>query len=91
MYGNNDSDWKKCGVASLKTDQPLQVGIGAIPDQVLQNLIHHKNLGLHSEMFSDGVIPLISSGVINNSLKKRNKGKSVASFIVGTKKLYDPL
>ena len=77
-------------VASLIEDgSTLQVGIGAIPDQVLQNLIHHKNLGLHSEMFSDGVIPLISSGVINNSLKKRNKGKSVASFIVGTKKLYD--
>lgn len=77
-------------VASLIEDgATLQVGIGAIPDQVLKNLIHHKNLGLHTEMLSDGVIPLIESGVINNSAKKLNIGKSVTSFMVGTRKLYD--
>ena len=77
-------------VASLIEDgATLQVGIGAIPDQVLRNLTHHKNLGLHTEMFSDGVIPLINSGVINNSLKKLNRGKSVTSFMIGTRKLYD--
>ena len=67
----------------------LQLGIGSIPDQVLKNLTGHKNLGLHTEMLSDGVIPLIESGVINNSQKKLNKYKSVTSFMVGTKKLYD--
>jgi acyl-CoA hydrolase len=77
-------------IASLIEDgATLQVGIGAIPDQVLKNLNHHKNLGLHTEMLSDGVIPLIESGVINNSQKKLNRGKSVTSFMVGTKKLYD--
>ena len=76
-------------VASLVEDgATLQVGIGAIPDQVLKNLTHHKNLGLHTEMLSDGVIPLIESGVIDNSLKKLNRGKSVTSFMVGTNKLY---
>lgn len=77
-------------VASLIEDgATLQLGIGSIPDQVLKNLYHHKNLGLHTEMLSDGVIPLIENGVINNSNKKLNKGKSVTSFMVGTKKLYD--
>ncbi len=77
-------------IASLVEDgATLQVGIGAIPDQVLKNLGHLKNLGLHTEMLSDGVIPLIESGVINNSMKKLNRGKSVTSFMVGTRKLYD--
>ncbi len=77
-------------VASLIEDgATLQVGIGAIPDQVLSNLSNHKNLGLHTEMLSDGVIPLIERGVIDNSRKKLNRGKSVTSFIVGTRKLYD--
>lgn len=73
----------------IEDGSALQLGIGSIPDQVLKNLINHKNLGLHTEMLSDGVIPLIESGVINNSNKKLNRGKSVTSFMVGTKKLYD--
>jgi acyl-CoA hydrolase len=77
-------------VASMvEDDATLQLGIGSIPDQVLKNLSTHKNLGLHTEMFSDGIIPLIKSGVINNSRKKLNIGKSVTSFITGTRKLYD--
>jgi acyl-CoA hydrolase len=77
-------------VASLIEDgSTLQMGIGGIPDQVLKNLSTHKNLGIHTEMFSDGIIPLIESGAINNSQKKLNVGKSVTSFITGTKKLYD--
>jgi len=77
-------------VASLVEDgATLQLGIGGIPDQVLKNLTGHKNLGLHTEMLSDGVIPLIKSGVINNNLKKLNRGKSVTSFMVGTRELYD--
>lgn len=77
-------------VASLIEDgSTLQLGIGSIPDQVLKNLVNHKNLGLHTEMLSDGVIPLIESGVIDNSMKKLNRGKTVTSFMVGTRKLYD--
>ncbi len=77
-------------IASLVEDgATLQLGIGSIPDQVLKNLTSHQNLGVHTEMFSDGIIPLIESGIINNSQKKLNTGKSVTAFITGTRKLYD--
>ncbi len=77
-------------VASLVEDgATLQLGIGAIPDQVLRNLTNHKSLGLHTEMLSDGVIPLIEKGVIDNSRKKMNVGRSVTGFMAGTRKLYD--
>jgi len=77
-------------VASLVEDgATLQMGIGSIPDQVLKNLVNHKNLGIHSEMFSDGIIALMETGVINNKFKKLNRGKSVTGFISGTRKLYD--
>lgn len=77
-------------VASLIEDgATLQMGIGTIPDQVLKNLGNHKNLGLHTEMFSDGIIPLLEKGIINNSQKKLNTGLSVTSFLLGTRRLYD--
>jgi len=77
-------------VASLIDDgATLQMGIGSIPDQVLQNLQDHKNLGIHTEMLSDGIIPLLQKGVINNSHKKLNVGRSVTGFMLGTRKLYD--
>ena len=77
-------------VASLIEDgSTLQMGIGNIPDLVLKNLVHHKNLGIHTEMLSDGVIPLIESGVINNSQKKLNIGRSVTAFMAGSRRLYD--
>jgi acyl-CoA hydrolase len=77
-------------VASLIEDgATLQLGIGNIPDQVLKNLTGHKNLGIHTEMLSDGVIPLIEHGIINNSCKKLNIGRSVTGFMAGTRKLYD--
>ncbi|MFT3946847.1 MAG: acetyl-CoA hydrolase/transferase C-terminal domain-containing protein [Agriterribacter sp.] len=77
-------------VASLIEDgATLQMGIGTIPDQVLKNLHNHKDLGIHTEMFSDGVIPLIEKAVINNSKKKINTGLSVTSFLLGTRLLYD--
>lgn len=92
-YGAKTSDAMVtigANIASLVEDgATLQLGIGGIPDQVLKNLSGHKNLGLHTEMLSDGVIPLIQNGVINNSLKKINRGKSITSFMIGTKKLYD--
>jgi acyl-CoA hydrolase len=65
------------------------MGIGSIPDQVLKNLTGHKNLGIHTEMLSDGVIPLIEKGIVTNSNKKLNVGRSVTGFLAGTKKLYD--
>jgi len=77
-------------VASLiENGATLQLGIGSIPDQVLQNLNNHKNLGIHTEMLSDGIIPLLEKGIIDNSLKKINVGCSVTGFMVGTRKLYD--
>lgn len=77
-------------VAELVEDgSTLQLGIGCIPDSVVSKLGHLKNLGLHTEMFSDGVIPLIESGVINNSRKKVIPGYCVTGFLLGTRKLYD--
>jgi 4-hydroxybutyrate CoA-transferase len=77
-------------VAALIPDGAcLQVGIGNIPNAVLKSLEHHRNLGVHSEMFSDNIIPLINSGVINNMNKQFMQGHSVTSFVVGSKKLYD--
>jgi 4-hydroxybutyrate CoA-transferase len=77
-------------VAGLVEDgATLQMGIGAIPDAVLSFLGNHKDLGVHTEMFSDGVLPLIESGVINNKLKTRHKDVLVAGFLLGSRKLYD--
>ena len=67
----------------------IQTGIGAIPNAVLASLTHHKELGVHTEMFSDGLIPLIENGVITNQHKKKHRGKSVTSFLLGSRKLYD--
>ena len=67
----------------------MQMGIGSIPDAVLASLQNHKNLGVHTEMFSDGLIPLIESGIVNNSNKRIHPNRTVSSFLVGTRKLYD--
>lgn len=67
----------------------LQMGIGAIPDAVLSCLHNHKDLGIHTEMFSDGVIPLVEKGIVTNKYKKKHRGKIVTGFAIGTKKLYD--
>ena len=77
-------------VASLVEDgATLQMGIGAIPEQVLKNVGGDKDLGIHTEMFSDGIIPLIEGGVITNKYKRFNVGRSVTGFLAGTRKLYD--
>lgn len=77
-------------VAELIEDgATLQMGIGAIPNAVLSFLGNHKNLGIHSEMFSDGVLPLVESGVINGRNKKKHPGVIVSSFVMGTRELYD--
>jgi 4-hydroxybutyrate CoA-transferase len=67
----------------------LQLGIGAIPDAVLPFLEEKKDLGIHTEMFADGVVELVEKGVINGSRKNIHRGKLVATFLMGTKKLYD--
>lgn len=77
-------------VASLIEDgSTLQMGIGAIPDAVLASLTDKKNLAIHTEMFSDGLLPLVESGVVNGRCKTLYPGKIVASFCMGTRKLYD--
>ncbi len=77
-------------IASLIEDgSTLQMGIGDIPNAVLSCLGGHKNLGIHSEMFSDGVLPLIEQGVVNGAHKKKHPGMIVSSFVIGSKKLYD--
>jgi acyl-CoA hydrolase len=77
-------------VAALIPDgATLQVGIGAIPDAVLSHLSGHRDLGVHTEMFSDGVIELIESGVINGERKSLHPGKTISGFLLGTKRLFD--
>ncbi len=67
----------------------LQMGIGAIPNAVLTQLTNHKDLGIHTEMFADGVLPLVESGVINGKNKKLDNGKMVSTFLMGSQKVYD--
>ncbi len=79
---------KNC--ASLIEDgATLQMGIGAIPNAVLSQLGNHKNLGIHTEMFADGVLPLVESGVINGANKAIDRGKMVSTFLMGSQKCYD--
>lgn len=67
----------------------LQMGIGTIPDAVLQNLKNHKDLGVHTEMLSDGIVDLIATDVVTNKYKGLHNNKTITSFAFGTKKLYD--
>lgn len=77
-------------VANLIEDRStLQMGIGSIPNAVLARLTNHKDLGLHTEMFSDGVIDLILKDVINGNYKEINRGRALATFLVGSQRLYD--
>lgn len=77
-------------VAGLVEDgATLQVGIGGIPNATLRYLNNHKNLGLHTEMFSDGIIDLVEKGVITGNQKKKHRGKLVSSFAVGSQRLYN--
>ncbi len=77
-------------VASLIRDGAcLQMGIGAIPDAALSNLTGHKDLGIHTEMFAEGVLDLVERGVITGACKKVHPGKIVTGFAMGSRKLYD--
>ncbi|MBQ9310353.1 MAG: acetyl-CoA hydrolase/transferase family protein [Bacteroidales bacterium] len=66
----------------------IQMGIGALPNALAAQLVNHKNLGLHTEMFADGLLALIKKGVINGSCKKTDQGKIVASFLLGSSDVY---
>jgi acyl-CoA hydrolase len=83
---------KKIGeyVAGLiENRNTIQMGIGSIPDAVLRSLMNHKDLGVHTEMCSDGIIDLFEKDVINNKYKKIHPNKVVTAFALGTKRLYD--
>ena len=73
----------------IENGSTIQSGIGSVPDAVLASLIDHKELGIHTEMFSDGILPLVEKGVITNQHKKKYRGKILTSFILGSRKLYD--
>jgi acyl-CoA hydrolase len=78
------------GCAALIEDgATLQMGIGAIPNAVLAQLGNHKNLGIHTEMFADGVLPLVEKGVINGASKAIDRGKMVSTFLMGSQLCYD--
>ncbi len=77
--------------ALIEDGSTLQMGIGAIPDAILGALLHHRDLGIHTEMCSNGLLALVERGVVTNRFKRRHPGRSVASFAVGTRALYDLL
>ncbi len=92
VQGEPDEMAKKIArhIANLVVDgATLQLGIGTIPDAVLHYLTDFKDLGVHTEMFSDGIIPLVEKGVINNSRKTLHRGKIIATFVMGSRRLYD--
>lgn len=90
VEGNSEIVQKIAGhVASLIPDgATMQLGIGSIPDAVLKFLMDKKDLGIHTELFSDGVIDLVNAGVLTNARKSLHPGKIVAGFILGTRQLY---
>jgi acyl-CoA hydrolase len=91
-YGVPDEKARAIGkfAAGLIEDRAtLQMGIGEIPNAILACLDQHKDLGVHTEMFSDGILPLIEKGVITGKYKKKYREKIVSSFLMGTRKLYD--
>ena len=77
--------------AEIPDGATMQIGVGGIPNAVLDALHDHKHLGLHTEAMTDGVVPLIEKGIIDNSQKKILPGKSVASLVLGSRRLYDYL
>ena len=76
-------------VELIEDGSTLQMGIGTIPDAVLYYLPNKRDLGVHTEMFSDGVVDLVEDGVINNEKKTIHRGKIIAGFVLGTKKTFD--
>lgn len=75
--------------ALVEDGATLQMGIGAIPNAVLAQLGNHKNLGVHTEMFADGILPLVEKGIVNGANKKLDRGKMVSTFLMGSQRVYD--
>ena len=75
--------------ALIEDGDTLQLGIGTIPNAVLAALGGHRDLGIHTEMFSDGVVDLVEAGVVTNARKTLHRGKIVSSFVLGTRRVYD--
>ncbi|CUS02341.2 4-hydroxybutyrate coenzyme A transferase [Candidatus Promineifilum breve] len=91
VQGGNTPENMRIGhhIAGMIPDgATLQMGIGGLPDAVLQNLTNHKDLGIHTELFSDGVVSLFEQGIITCSRKTFHPGKMVAGFLFGTEQLY---
>lgn len=91
-HGEPDDVARRIGrhIANLIDDgSTLQMGIGTIPDAVLANLGEKKDLGVHTEMFTEGLIELVERGVVNGARKTLHPGKIVASFVMGTRRLFD--
>lgn len=92
VMGGSDEVAKQIGAhvaAMIEDGSTLQMGIGAIPDGVLHHLRDKKDLGIHTELFSDGVVELFEAGVITNEKKTLHRGKIIAGFLLGTQRLYD--
>jgi 4-hydroxybutyrate CoA-transferase len=90
--GEPDETSKKIGhliADKIEDGSTLQMGIGGIPNAFLEALENRRDMGIHTEMFSDGIIPLVESGVINNSKKTLHPGKIVSAFTLGTRKIFD--
>jgi acyl-CoA hydrolase len=73
----------------IEDGSTLQAGIGSVPDAVLASLTGHKKLGIHTEMFSDGILQLVETGAVTNEYKKKHRGKITTAFLQGSRKLYD--
>ncbi len=92
-YGENTTETElaigKYIAGMIEDGSTLQMGIGTIPDAVLKALTSHKDIGIHTEMLSDGIIDLFETGVINNRKKRIHPNKAVTGFAIGTRRLYD--
>ena len=87
--GKKDMKIAEFVTSKIENGDTLQIGIGAIPNAVMSMLKDHRHLGIHTEMLPDGVVDLVKSGAIDGTKKFTNKGKIVATFAYGTKRLYD--
>ena len=87
--GPEEREIGRLAAGIIEDGSTLQVGIGAVPDAILASLREHRHLGVHSEMWSDGVLDLLRCGAVDNSQKRTHSGKTVAGFVTGTRAVYD--
>ncbi len=89
IWGETEQAIGRLIAAEIPDGATLQMGIGAIPNAVLAELGHHSDLGIHTEMFTDGVVDLVEQGVITNRQKTRFQGRIITSFVSGSQRLFD--